>query len=64
MIDCLANAYRVRRVGDRAENIETAIKHGMTAFRRMEEIPLLKANTIYSTSRFRLVRPCFWLRRC
>jgi hypothetical protein len=31
----------------------------MTAFRRMEEIPLLKANTIYSTSRFRLVRPCF-----
>jgi hypothetical protein len=61
MIDCLANAYMVRSVGDHAENIEMAIKHGTTALRGMEEIPYLKPTTIYSTYRFRLVQPCFWL---
>jgi hypothetical protein len=63
MIDCLANAYMVRSVGDHAENAETAIKHGMTALRGMEEIPLPKPTTLFSfsTYRFRLVQACLWL---
>jgi hypothetical protein len=64
MIDCLANTYRVRVVGDRAENRNLAIKHGMTALRRMDEIPSLKPTTMFSTYRFRLVLPSFWLLRC
>jgi hypothetical protein len=61
MIDGLANAYRYRVVGDHAENVETVIKHGMTALRGMDEIPAFKLNTIYSTCRFRSIQPCFWL---
>jgi hypothetical protein len=49
MINCLAKVYRIRVVGDRAENVETAIKHGMTAVRGMDEIPLLKSTTSLST---------------
>jgi hypothetical protein len=56
MISNLANSYRLRIVGDHAENIETAIKHGMTALRGMDEIPFLKPTTILSTYRFRLVQ--------
>jgi hypothetical protein len=55
MISCLTNSYRVRVVGDRAENIETSIKHGMTAIRGMEVIPFLKPTTNLSTYSFRLV---------
>jgi hypothetical protein len=64
MVDCLSNAYRVRVVGDRAENVETAIKHGMTALRGMDEFPLVGPNTIFSTYRLGLLQPCFWLSRC
>jgi hypothetical protein len=49
MIDCLANAYKCRIVGDRAENVETAIKHGMTALRGMDEIAALNPTTMFST---------------
>jgi sorbitol-specific phosphotransferase system component IIA len=49
MINCLTNAYIIRAVGDRAENIEAAIKHGTEAFRGMEELPFLKTTTMYST---------------
>jgi hypothetical protein len=64
MIDGLASAYMVRSVGDHAENIETAIKHGMRALRGMEEIAALKPTTMFSTYRFPLVQPCFWLPSC
>jgi hypothetical protein len=57
VINILANAYRLRVVGDRAENIETSIKHGMTALRGMEELPFLKPKTSFSTYRFLLVQP-------
>jgi hypothetical protein len=64
MITYLAKWYTIRDVGDSAENVETAIKHGMTSLRGTEEIPALKRTSLYSTYRFRLVQPCFWLPHC
>jgi hypothetical protein len=52
MIDCLAKAYSVRVVGDHAENVETAIKHGTTALRGMEAIALIRPTMVFSTYRF------------
>jgi hypothetical protein len=49
VIDILTGATRSRILGDRAENVETAIKYGTFALRGIEKIPMAKATTNMGT---------------